>query len=80
MNLKGLSFCESVYASSMSRWHIRELTEVGLKLGGGIDTPSLCRRVLAPKGWDLQVPVTEERVTNLGTTCPECARAAMERP
>lgn len=78
MNLKGLSYCESVYASGVTRWHIRALTEVGQKLGGGIDTHSLCG--LVKIGWDLKVPVTEDRVTNIEITCPECARAAAERP
>lgn len=46
------SFCESVVAGPLSPWHIRELTDNGKKLGGGIDTGSLCGRVRA--GWDLE--------------------------
>ncbi len=37
------AFCESV--TGIGRWHIRRLSEKGLKLGGGIDTPTLCKRV-----------------------------------
>jgi hypothetical protein len=33
------AFCESALASSLSPWHIRKLSGVGRKLGGGIDTP-----------------------------------------
>lgn len=54
------SFCESVRAGSLSPWHIRPLTPQGKKLGGGIDTHSLCGRV-GPDvgGWDLDVEVEE---------------------
>jgi hypothetical protein len=60
-------YCESVHASSRSPWHIREVTEQGLKLGGGIDTPSLCSRVKS--GWDLEVRITGKHA---GHTCPAC--------
>lgn len=80
MNLDGLSFCESTYATSVSPWHLRELTSVGQKIGGGIDTGSFCGRVRPQEGWDLVVPVTEDRVTNHAVCCLECARAARYRP
>lgn len=64
------SFCESVHAGSTSPWHIRKLTDVGRKLGGGIDTASLCGRV--DKGWDLEVEITEHHLTH---TCAACAEA-----
>lgn len=39
------AFCELVFATSLRPWCIRKLGKAGLKLGGGIDTPSLCGRV-----------------------------------
>ncbi len=39
------AFCESVHAAPLAAWHIRRVGEAGLKLGGGIDTPSLCGRL-----------------------------------
>lgn len=66
------SFCESVHASSISPWHLRKLTEVGQKLGGGVDTPSLCGRVKERQGWDLDVEITEH---HLGHACPTCVAA-----
>lgn len=44
------SYCESVTATGTSPWHIRRLTEIGRKLGGGADTPALCGREVS---WDL---------------------------
>lgn len=74
------SFCESITASGQSRWHIRPLTEVGRKLGGGIDTAALCGfpkpRQSPPGegegcgGWDLNVDITD-----LTHCCPTCADA-----
>ena len=48
------SFCESIHGS-FNTWHIRLLTPAGRKLGGGIDTESLCGRV--NHGWDIRKPV-----------------------
>jgi len=62
------SFCETPYAGSLSKWHIRELTSVGQKLGGGADTPSLCGRKVA---WDLKVDITEHHLSH---ACPSCAK------
>lgn len=62
------SFCESVHVTGAGRWHIRRLTDKGRKLGGGIDTPSLCKRVNA--GWDVKVEITEFHLEN--STCAEC--------
>lgn len=50
------SLCESVHATGSSPWHIRA-NSGPLKLGGGIDTPSLCMLVQA--GWDLAAPVAD---------------------
>jgi hypothetical protein len=67
---KDYSFCESNCAAPRSPWHIRELTTKGRKLGGGIDTPSLCERVKAGGGWDLDVELnTFHLQTN---TCHAC--------
>ena len=45
------SFCETVTAGPLSRWHIRPLTRRGKLLGGGADTPALCGRKVS---WDLK--------------------------
>lgn len=65
------SFCESVHASSLSPWHIRPLTDAGRKLGGGVDTPSLCGRVEVDKGWDLSVPF-DAKNRAMGSICQKC--------
>lgn len=62
------TLCESLYASGHGKWHIRKLTTAGKKLGGGIDTKSLCGKV--DKGWDLNVEMTQHHLDN--NTCPEC--------
>jgi hypothetical protein len=62
------SFCESVTATSISPWCIRRPTSVGRKLGGGVDTPSLCGRVKIGLGWDLKVPVDVAH----RSACPRC--------
>jgi hypothetical protein len=48
------AFCESVYATSTSPWHIRKLTDKGLKLSGGADTKALCGLEVC---WDLGVEI-----------------------
>ena len=59
------SFCESSHAGSFTPWHIRKLTKIGRKLGGGADTPALCGRKVA---WDLSwVPHN-----NLKSSCKKC--------
>ncbi len=70
------SFCESVHAGPRSRWHVRRLTEVGKKLGGGIDTPSLCGHVKVRSGWDLNVPLNQLQLK--GCTCDTCCEAVLE--
>lgn len=62
------AFCEPVYATSISPWHIRELTSKGLKLGGGADTKALCGREVA---WDLDVAITPHHLTHC---CQKCAQ------
>lgn len=61
------AFCETVTASSQSKWHIRKLGEAGLKLGGGVDTKALCGREVA---WDLNVELTEHHLEH--NTCKRC--------
>lgn len=63
----GFSFCESVHATSHSPWHIRPLTEAGKKLGGGVDTESLC--LIVSRGWDLEVDITEHHLKH---ACKRC--------
>lgn len=70
------TFCESVWASGFSRWHIRKTTEKGPKLGGGIDTPSLCGHVPVGKGWDLEVQITEYQLN--AKVCPACVQKYKE--
>ena len=45
------SYCESY--TGTGRWHIRQLTASGKKLGGNIDTDSLCGGLKAASGWDI---------------------------
>lgn len=66
------SYCESVHAWGTSPWHTRKLTEQGRKLGGGIDTTSLCG--LVARGWDLAVEIPKKRARH---DCPRC-RAVWE--
>ena len=47
-------------ATSNSPWHIRQLTEAGKKMGGGIDTPSLCGR--KQNGWDVNHRAPEQGI------------------
>ena len=64
-------FCESVFASGASRWHIRKVRDM-LKPSGGIDSPSLCGLVTPEKGgWDLRVRISEH---HLDHACPACVR------
>jgi len=65
-----LCYCESIYASSFSRWHLRR-PKTGLKLGGGIDSPSLCGRI--ERGWDLNVRPDASHDPH---TCQECLVAS----
>ncbi len=61
------SFCESVHATPYSKWHIRRLTKLGRKLGGGADTLALCGRVI---GWDLDVKLDFHHLAH--NSCPSC--------
>lgn len=66
------SLCESVTASSISPWCIRELTDTGKHLTGAVDTNSLCGRVKAPYGWDLELDLVEYFMRGGGRVCQRC--------
>jgi hypothetical protein len=71
------AFCEPVFATSLRPWCIRKLGKAGLKLGGGIDTPSLCGRVQpsctsggkGSGGWDNSVRIMPQHLTHCCATC-----------
>lgn len=67
------SFCETVTATGSSPWHIRLLTDVGQKFGGGADTPALCDREVA---WDLEVEITDHHLSHC---CKKCAEGYREK-
>lgn len=71
------SFCESVWASSISRWHIRRVGDEGIHLGGGAPGPPLCG-IMGDQwsGWDLDVKLAKYNVDNVA--CRECARIYRE--
>lgn len=72
--LKKYSYMEFATAGPSSPWHIRELTEQGRKLTGGIDTPSLCGRTY--NGWDLSVEMSPHHDSH---TCLKCFREYQRR-
>lgn len=69
------SYMEFVHASSMSKWHIRKLTDKGQKLGGGVDTPPLCGRKYDDgtiiNGWDLKVEISKSHDDHTCSICLE---------
>lgn len=73
------AFCESVHATGTSPWHIRKVGPEGLKCAGGIGNNSLCDRVKAPYGWDLEVKISEEylKSVNICKGCFEKFREAV---
>lgn len=64
------SFCESIFAGPLAPWHIRRMTSVGKKLGGGIDTQGLCGFPKKRAGWDLEVGLTKHHLNN--NACKRC--------
>ena len=58
------SFCEEAPGGL---WHIRQLSDVGRKLGGGADTDALCGRRVS---WDLSVEIEAHYFKH---SCPQCA-------
>lgn len=78
-NLTAYSFCEPSTAGPCAPWCIRKLTASGRKLGGGVDTPSLCGRVSLPSvggvgGCDIRVPVEMDQPS----ACKKCVAVLME--
>ncbi len=63
------SFCEAATAGSASRWHIRQLTKMGQKFSGGVDTPALCGRQVS---WDIKNSVTLDNPVLEGGVCLTC--------
>lgn len=71
-----LSFCEPSHG--VGRKHLRWLSSAGLKLGGGIDTKSLCGRVgpHSVGGWDLEGSPADwpnDRLRKI--VCSDCMKA-----
>mgnify|MGYP003483350796 CR=1 FL=1 len=60
------SFCETLTAGGATPWHIRKLTHIGQKLGGGADTLALCGIQVS---WDIGKPFTIMSTTN---ACRKC--------
>lgn len=54
------------------RWHLRPLTRRGRRPTGGIDSPSLCSKVVAPHGADVVAEVSEEKLATVG--CEKCVK------
>lgn len=67
------SFCEGQFAGSMSKWHIRKLTEKGFMFGGGADTRSLCDHQVA---WDINAQMNTAHIESLA--CPRCLKIYRE--
>lgn len=61
------SFCEPHYAHPLNLWHIRQLTEAVVKLGGGADTSALCGRFVS---WDLDIEITGFHLEH--NVCKKC--------
>jgi len=65
------SFCETVAAHL---WHIRVLSSLGVKYGGGADTPTLCGLDAA---WDLHAKITDKTLNAIGI-CRFCREKYIE--
>lgn len=82
------SLCEPSQAAAMAKWHVRKLSDAGPKYGGGIDTPSLCKKVQpwgepvpgkkykGYGGWDLEVRITQHHLEH--NVCGECRTLLLE--
>jgi hypothetical protein len=71
-NSEQYAFCEYVTAGPNSPWHIRQLSSVGKKCGGGADTASFCGKRVS---WDLKVDISEHHLSH---SCTECVRIYRE--
>lgn len=76
----GLAYCETVYATGSSPIHIRRVSDAGMTLSGGADTPSFCGLKVS---WDTSAVANaadlEARIANAhesNRTCTECADEA----
>lgn len=67
MEEEKFSICETSTAGPETPWHLRKLSSVGPKYGGGADTPALCGRIVA---WDLPVVITQHHLNK--NTCTKC--------
>ncbi len=63
---RGLVFCEALGAGVT--WHIRQLSDAGIKASGGADTPALCGVEVS---WDLHVPLREDSI-GIRFICDAC--------
>lgn len=73
------SYCESCFATPFSPWCIRPLI-AGMKVGGGIDSDSLCGRVkMQEGGWDLGVEVDQSRTRSICSKCLDIYRRENEK-
>jgi hypothetical protein len=84
MSARLFSFCESSLAGPLAPWHIRRLTSVGRKSGGGIDTPSLCGHVKpfatgGQGGWDLDFEIEERHLMHACRSCVAKYRVAIAK-
>lgn len=68
------SLCEGLHPRDYSPWHIRELTDKGRRLKGGIDTSSLCGQV--KRGRDLNGEVSR---VNTDWVCKKCRLIYLKR-
>lgn len=70
--MAALSFCETVSATSVSPWHLRERADGDpLKPGGGLFVQALCGRDLNG-GWDIpKVQVTPETLARFSEVNPD---------
>jgi hypothetical protein len=83
IDLSTYTFCEPSFAGPRAPWCIRKLTAIGKKLGGGVDTPSLCGRVKptavgGPGGWDLTHTLGEADL-EAEFTCKKCVAKLREQ-
>lgn len=77
------SYCETIAAY---KWHIRQLTDKGRKLGGGADTNALCG---APVKWDVNhasprvddlIHAAKPSFGFMGRLCSKCEAVFKEQP
>ena len=67
-NLNEYVFCETNFAY---KWHIRKLTEIGPKYGGGADSNALCGLNIS---WDLKSKIPDKKYLEYNI-CNSCYAA-----